>query len=214
MNINGNLQNGIGIQMGQIKAIEIKETAEKGRNRKSETAEKKRNINHGFVGILCWNSDPMANLPRAELLRRKDPDGHEMEKVRLRNNRHMVTCERQLAVGVDRGNHSSGRTRGFPLGRHLNSTGEQSGSRIAKGQRGSEGRKARTRARKAEAAEGAVHMGLSRSRYRFQKSAQSSPGGYFKKSACHVITRRLFLKRRCATSSLGYYLQSGRCNPF
>jgi hypothetical protein len=30
MNVNGNLQNGIGIQMGQIKAIEIKETEEKG----------------------------------------------------------------------------------------------------------------------------------------------------------------------------------------
>ena len=42
MNINGNLQNGIGIQIGQIKTIEIKEAAEKGRNRKSETEEKKR----------------------------------------------------------------------------------------------------------------------------------------------------------------------------
>jgi hypothetical protein len=105
MNVNGNLQNGIGIQMGQVKAIEIKETAKKGRNRKSETAEKKRNINHRFMGILCWNSDPVANPPRTELLRRKDPDGHEMEKVRLRDNRHMVTCERQLAIGVDGGNH-------------------------------------------------------------------------------------------------------------
>ena len=80
----------------------------KGRNRKSETTEKKRNINHGFVGILSRNSDPVANPPRTELLRRKDPDGHEMEKVRIRNNRHMVTCERQLTVGVDRGNHRSG----------------------------------------------------------------------------------------------------------
>jgi hypothetical protein len=131
MNINGNLQNGIGIQMGQIKTIEIKEAAEKGRNRKSETAEKKRNINHGFVGILCRNSDPVANPPRTELPRGKDPDGHEMEKVRLGDNRHMVTCERQLAVGVDGGNHRGGSTRGFSLGRHLNSTGEQSESRIA-----------------------------------------------------------------------------------
>ena len=94
--------------MGQIQAIEIKETAEKGRNRKSETAEKKRNINHRFVGILCWNSDPVANPPRTQLLRRKDPDGHEMEKVRLGDNRHMVTCERHLAVGVNGGNHRSG----------------------------------------------------------------------------------------------------------
>ena len=72
--------------MGQIKAIEIKKTAEKGRNRKSETAEKKRNINRGFVGVLCWNSDPVANPPRTELLRRKNSVGHEMEKIRLRNN--------------------------------------------------------------------------------------------------------------------------------
>jgi hypothetical protein len=205
MNVNGNLQNGIGIQMGQIKVIEIKETAEKGRNRKSETAEKKRNINHGFVGILCWNSDPVANPPRTELLRRKYPDGHEMEKVRLRNNRHMVTCERQLAVGVDRGNHSSGRTRGLSLGRHLNSTGEQSGSRIAKGQRGPRSRKARTRARKAEAAEGALHMGFSWVGYRFQKAPSHHPTVISKTLACHVITRRLLLKHRRAMSSPGGY---------
>jgi hypothetical protein len=42
MNVNGNLQNGIGIQMGQIKAIEIKETAEKGRRRKQATENSKR----------------------------------------------------------------------------------------------------------------------------------------------------------------------------
>jgi hypothetical protein len=205
MNVNGNLQNGIGIQMGQIKAIEIKETAEKGRNRKSETAEKKRNINHRFVGILCWNSDPVANPPRTELLRRKDPDGHEMEKVRLRNNRHMVTCERQLAVGVDRGNYSSRRTRGLSLGRHLNSTGEQSESRIAKGQRGSRGSKARTRARKAEAAEGAVHMGFSRVGYRFQKVPSHHSAVISKTLAFHVITRRLHLKHRRAMSSPDSY---------
>jgi hypothetical protein len=59
--------------MGQIKAIEIKETAEKGRNRKSETAEKKRNINHGFMGILCWNSNPVANLPRNRAPSKEEP---------------------------------------------------------------------------------------------------------------------------------------------
>jgi hypothetical protein len=108
MNVNGNLQNGIKIQMGQIKTIEIKEAAEKGRNQKSKTVEKKRNINHRFMGILCRNSDPVANPPRTELPRGKNPDGHEMEKVRLGDNRHMVTCVRQLTVGVDGGNHCSG----------------------------------------------------------------------------------------------------------
>jgi hypothetical protein len=86
MNKDGDLQNGIRVQMGQIQVIEIKETAKKRGNRKGKTAEKKRNIYDGFVGVLCWNSDPMANPPRTELLRRKNPDGHEVEKIRLRNN--------------------------------------------------------------------------------------------------------------------------------
>ena len=103
MNENGDLENGIRVQMGQVNVVEIKEATEKGRNGKNETAEKKTNINHGFVGIFCRNSDPMANPPRTELPRGKDLDGHEMEKVRLGDNRHMVTCERQLAVRIDGG---------------------------------------------------------------------------------------------------------------
>jgi hypothetical protein len=108
MNVNGNLQNRIGIQMGQVEPIEIKEAAEEGRNGESETAKKKRNVNHGFMGILCRDSDPMTNPPKTKLPRGKDPDGYEVEKVRLGDNRHMVTCERQLAVGVDGRNHRSG----------------------------------------------------------------------------------------------------------
>jgi hypothetical protein len=121
MNKNRNLQNGIGIQMGQIQAIEVKETAEERRNGQSESADKKRNVNDGFVGVFCRNSDPTANPPRAELLRRKNPDGNEMKKVGFGDNRHMVTCE--------------GRTRSFPLGRHLNLAGERSRSDIAGKQR-------------------------------------------------------------------------------
>ena len=94
--------------MGQVKMVEIKEATEKRRDGKAEAAEKKRSVNYRLVSILCRDSSPVANPPRTELLRRKDPDGHEMEKVRLRDNRHMVTCERQLAVGVDGGNHRSG----------------------------------------------------------------------------------------------------------
>jgi hypothetical protein len=59
------------------------------------------------------------------------------------------------------------------------------------------------------------------------KSAQSAPGGYFqntgvpchhpvvtsKTPACHVITRQLLPKHWCATSSLGYYPQSGPRSP-
>jgi hypothetical protein len=131
MNENGDLQDRIGIQMGQVKMVEIKEAAEKGRNGKAKAAEKERSINNRLMGILSWDSKPMANPPRIEFPRRKNPDGHEMEKFGLRDDRHVVTCERQLTVGVDWRNHHSRRTRGFPLGRHLDSTGEQSGRRIA-----------------------------------------------------------------------------------
>jgi hypothetical protein len=62
-------------------------------------------------------------------------------------------------------------------------------------QRGFGSEKARTRARKAEAAKSATFMGYSRARYRFKK--------------CPVSTRQLFPEHRCATSSLSYYPQSG-----
>jgi hypothetical protein len=67
---NGNLQDGIRVQMGQVQFVEIKEAAEKGRNGKSKAANKKGNINDRFVGILCRNSDPAANSPRAELFQK------------------------------------------------------------------------------------------------------------------------------------------------
>jgi hypothetical protein len=108
MNVNGNLQNRIGIQMGQVKMIEIKEAAEKGGNGKTETAEKERNVNYGLMGILCRDSVPMTNPPRTQLPRGKDPDGQKVEKVGLGDNKHVVTCERQLTVGVDWRNHRGG----------------------------------------------------------------------------------------------------------
>jgi hypothetical protein len=88
--------------------VEIKETAEESRNRKSKAANEKRNVNNGLVSVLCWDSDPTADPPRTKFLRRKNSDGDKMKKVGLRNNRHVVTCKRQLTVGID-GRNSRGR---------------------------------------------------------------------------------------------------------
>jgi hypothetical protein len=167
MNKNRNLQNRIGVQMGQIQAIEIKETVEERRNGKSKSADKKRNVNDGFVGVFYRNSDPTADPPRTELLRRKNSDGNEMKMVGFRDNRHMVTCERQLTVGIDGGNDCDGRTRSFPLGRHLNLASERSGSDIAGEQRKPGCKKAETRAQSVEAGDSAVHRGFSRARCHF-----------------------------------------------
>ena len=84
------MQDRIGIQMGQVKMVEIKEAAEKGRNGKAKAAEKEKSINHGLMGILSWDSNPMANPPRAEFPRRKNPDRHEVEKFGLRDDGHVV----------------------------------------------------------------------------------------------------------------------------
>jgi hypothetical protein len=132
VNKDGNLQNGIGIQVGQIQVIEFKETAEERGNGKSKAVDQKRNVNDGFVGVFCWNSDPTADPPRTELLQRENSDGYEMEKVRFRDNRHVVTCERQLTVGIDGGNDCGRRTLGFALGRHLNRAGKPSEGSVAR----------------------------------------------------------------------------------
>jgi hypothetical protein len=94
--------------MGQVNVVEIKEAAKKRRDGKAKAAEKERGVNNGLMGIFCRNSKPTANPPKTELPRRKNPDGYEVEKFRLRNDRHVVTCERQLAVRVDWRNHHSG----------------------------------------------------------------------------------------------------------
>ena len=93
--------------MGQVNMVEIKEAAEKGRDGKAEAAEKKRGVNNGFMGIFYRNSEPVANSPRTEFSRRKNPNRYEVEKFSFGNNRHVVTCERQLVVGVDWRNHHS-----------------------------------------------------------------------------------------------------------
>jgi hypothetical protein len=75
--------------MGQVNMVEVKEAAEKGRDGKAEAAEKKRGVNNGFMGILYRNSKPMANPPRTEFSRRKNPDRDEVEKFSFGNNGHV-----------------------------------------------------------------------------------------------------------------------------
>jgi hypothetical protein len=83
----------------------------------------------------------MTNPPRAKLLRRKNSDRDKVEKIRLRNNRHMITCERQLAIEIDRRNDRSSRILILPLGRHRNLIDGLSGSEIKGKQRRFGGKK-------------------------------------------------------------------------
>jgi hypothetical protein len=135
VNKNRNLQNRVGIQMSQIQMVEIKETAKERRNRKSKAADEKRNVNNGLVGILSQDSNPTTDPPRAKLLWGKNSDRNKMKKVRLGNNRHVITCKTQLTVGIDGRLNRSGGILTLSLGRHLNLVGELSGSEIKGKQR-------------------------------------------------------------------------------
>jgi hypothetical protein len=130
MNKDRNLQNRVGIQVSQIQIVKVKEIAKEGRNGKSKAADKKRDVNNGLVGILCRDSNPTTNSPREKLLRRKNSDRDKVEKIQLENNRHMITCERQLAIEIDRRNDRSSRILILPLGRHRNIINGLSGSEI------------------------------------------------------------------------------------
>jgi hypothetical protein len=141
MNKDRNLQNRVGIQVSQIQIVKVKETAKEGRNGKSKVADKKRDVNNGLVGIFCRDSNPTTNPPRAKLLRRKNSDRDKVEKIRFGNNRHMITCERQLVVEIDRRNDRSSRILILSLGRHRNLVGGLSGSEIKGKQRRFGGKK-------------------------------------------------------------------------
>ena len=133
----------------------------------------------------------MANPPRAEFPRRKNPDRHEVEKFGLRDDRHVVTCEGNWLLGSIGGITAADELEAFLLGAISILPASRVGGEL---QRGFGSKKARTRARKAEAAKSATLMGYSRARYRFKKRP--------------VSTRRLFPKHRRATSSPGSYFQN------
>jgi hypothetical protein len=218
MNVNGNLENGIGIQMSQIKTIEIKEATKKGRNRKSETAEKKRNINHGFVGILCRDSDPWQIRQEQSSLGGRTPMDTRWRRSGSETTDIWLPAKGNWLLGSMGGITAADELEAFRLGAISTPLANRARAEL---QRGYGGKKTRTRARKAEAAESAIHMGYSRVRYRFQKKRPVStrrlllkntgvprhhPVVTFKTPACHVITRRLLIKHRRAMSSPdGYF---------
>ena len=141
--------------------VEIKETTEERRNRKSKAVDEKRNINNGLVGVLCRDSDPTADPPRTKFLRRKNSDGDKVKKVRLRNNRHVVTCERQLVVGIEGRNGHDRSPQILSLGRHLNLATRVGRKRYRKKAEKVWMQKSRTRAQNTEACDDTVQMRFS-----------------------------------------------------
>jgi hypothetical protein len=137
--------------MSQVQIVKVKETAKEGRNGKSKATDKKRDVNNGLMSILYRDSNPTTNPPRAKLLQRKNSDIDKVEKIQLGDNRHMITCERQLAIEIDRRNDRNNRILVLPLGCHRNLVGGLSGSEIKGKQRMLGGKKSEARAQNVEA---------------------------------------------------------------
>jgi hypothetical protein len=180
MNENGDLQDRIGVQMGQIKMVEIKEAAEKGRNGKAKAAEKERGINNGVSSVGTVNpwqirQEQSSRGGRTPMDTRWRSSGSEMTDMWL-------PAKGNWLLGSIGGITTADELEVFLLG----AISILPASRVGgEWQRGFGSEKARTRAQKAEAAKSATLMGYSRARYRFKK--------------CPVSTRRLFPKHRRAT---------------
>jgi hypothetical protein len=71
MHEDGDLENGIGVQVSQIERIEIKEATEKGGNRQTQAPDQERKENHILMGILHGHDNSLPNMPRTQFLRGK-----------------------------------------------------------------------------------------------------------------------------------------------
>jgi hypothetical protein len=117
--------------MRQIQLIEIKEATEKGGDGKSKPTDEKWNVNDRFMSVLCWNSDTVADPPRTEVLEKQNPNLNEMKKVGFGDDRHVVTSEWKLAVGVDGWDDCSSGALPLSLGGHRDLSGRASGLGIS-----------------------------------------------------------------------------------
>jgi hypothetical protein len=133
--------------------------------------EKKKKIYPQIQGVT--DSGPTADPPGTKLLQRKNSDGDKVKKVGFRNNRHVVTCERQLTVGVDRRNDRSRQIQVFPLGRHFNFADKLSGSKIARKHRRLGGKKED------------LGLGMQKHTTARHKWGFLGPGAMFKKAPSH-----------------------------
>jgi hypothetical protein len=191
---NDNLKNGVRVQVCQIQIVEIKETAEKRIDGNSKSADEKCHVDNGFMGVLCRNSDPTPDPPRTEFFWRQNPSLNKVEKIRLRDNGHMITSEWKLAVGIDGRDDRSSDALSLPFGRHCNLSGGTSGLSNLEKQRSGRG-KSEVRARKSKS-----HVGTSINGLLGSDITSKVTDHHSEKVKASIVTRTLPLKcQHCQT---------------
>jgi hypothetical protein len=81
------------------------------------------------VGVLCQNGNPVPDSPGTQHFWRKNTSFDKVQKVSLRNNRHVVTSEWKLFVGIDWQDDRNSSASSLPLGRHCGLSSDVGGLR-------------------------------------------------------------------------------------
>jgi hypothetical protein len=86
--------------MCEIHIVKVKEVAEKWRSWQSKPSDEERHEDDSFMSVLFWNGHPALDSLRTQV-RRKNPGFHKVQETGFRNNGHMITGKRKLAIGIN-----------------------------------------------------------------------------------------------------------------
>ena len=81
------------------------------------------------MDILYRNGNPTPDSPGTQLFWRKNTSFDKVQKVSLRNNRHVVTGEWKLVVGIDWRDDRNSNALSLPLGSHRGLSSDAGGFR-------------------------------------------------------------------------------------
>jgi hypothetical protein len=111
----------------KIQIVKIEEATEKKRSWQGKPSDEERHEDNSLMSVLCRNGNPTPDLRGTQLLRRQNAGFDKMQEIRLKNNGHLITGKRKLAIGVDGPNDRSSNTLSFPFGGHHNLSSEVGG---------------------------------------------------------------------------------------
>jgi hypothetical protein len=221
MNKDGDLQNGIRVQMGQIQVIEIKETTKKGEIGRARPRRRK-----GTYTTDSWVSSVGTVTPWQTRQEQSSFGGRTPMDMRWRRSDSETTdiwlpAKGNWLFGSMGGMTAADELDAFRLGTISISLASRTEAVSHERKESLDAEKQELGHRKRRRATMQYIWGFFQARYRFQKASSHHPAVISKKTlACHVITRLLFpkrptrpvltrllpLKRRRHHQSLGCYL--------
>jgi hypothetical protein len=76
--------------VGKIQSIKVEKAAEERRSWQGQYSDEKWHEDDSFVGVLCRNGNPTPDSLGIQLFWQKNTSFDKVQKVSLRNNRHVV----------------------------------------------------------------------------------------------------------------------------